>query len=173
MIVNEPANWITQLQPSPDWATEAMREESGWVIEGRWWGQQNEPASEGPREVVIRLSDDASAEVRQRGMNSGVLRRLEQHLRDMTAEMNQQPGLKSFSDVVRSHVRERVAQLPDSPRTGGSAYYTGLLQLFEEVTGMGYAEPLNLIAEVMSVPKDTLKTRLRTARQRSGGRAQA
>ncbi|MGC4758827.1 hypothetical protein [Micromonospora trifolii] len=168
MIGNEPARWITQLQPPPGWAIEAAREDSGWIIEGRWWGQPNETASDGPREVVIRLSDDASPDVRQRGINSGVLRRLEQHLRDMTAQMNEEHGMKTFSEVVRAHVKERVSQLPEGPRQGGSVYYTGLLQLFEEVTGMGYPEPLNLIAEVMGIPKDTLKTRLRAARQRQG-----
>ncbi|RZU77620.1 hypothetical protein EV384_6352 [Micromonospora kangleipakensis] len=168
MAQKKPAGWIADLQQSPDWAIETTREDAGWIITGRWWGEAGEPASDGPREVVIRLSDDAPRDVRQRGVNSGVMRRLERHLSDMGDEIREVSGATAFATKVLQHVEERVARLPDSPRKAGDVYYRELLDLFEEVIQMGYPEPLNILAKVMGIPKDTLKTRLRVARQRRG-----
>src|SRR4051794_22073550 len=142
---------MTQKKPS-DWADEVTREDSGWTITGRWWGQAGEPASDGPREVVIRLSDDASPEVRQRGVSSGVMRRMERHLTDMAAEVHRTPSVGAFDVMVREYLVRRLAQLPQSPRQGGDAYYTGLLDIFEDVTGRGHREPLNVLASVMDIP---------------------
>jgi hypothetical protein len=166
MTQKKSADGIAHLQPASGWANETTREDTGWIITGRWWGQAGEPASDGPREVVIRLSDDASPEVRQRGASSGVMRRMERHLADMAAEIHEMPSVGAFDVMVRTYLEQRVAQLPESPRKGGNAYYMGLLDIFEDLTGRGHREPLNALASVMEIPKDTLKTRLRIARQK-------
>jgi hypothetical protein len=156
------------MQPSPHWTTETTRDDAGWIVTARWWGEKGEPASDGPREVVIRLADNASPDVRQRGVNSGVMRRLEHHVNDMAAEVHDMPSVGAYAVMARRYVEDRLAQLPAGPREGGDVYYRGLLELFEDVTAKGHPEPVNLLSTVMGIPKDTLKTRLRTARQRRG-----
>jgi hypothetical protein len=164
MEINRPDDWILALQPSPDWAIENKRTDAGWLIKARWWGSAGEISSEGPRQVIVQLAEGASPEVRQRGLNSGVLRRLERHLSEMTAEIQGSPQVSSVSDVARDFVVDQVAKLPGGPRDDPDAYYAGLLGIFQGLVDMGYPQPMNLMASVMDVPKDTLKTRLRKAR---------
>jgi hypothetical protein len=164
MKTNKPDDWILALQPSPDWAIESQRTDAGWLVKARWWGSVGEIPSEGPREVILRLTDEASPEVKQRGLNSGVMRRLERLVSDMTAEIQGSPQVSGVSDVARTFVIEKVAKLPGGPRDDPDAYYTGLLEIFQGLVDMGHPQPMNLLASVMEIPKDTLKTRLRKAR---------
>ena len=148
----------------PDYTIEMDGTDAGWVVKARWFGNVGEVPSEGPREVLLSLSDDATPEVRQRGLNSGVMRRLEALISQMTATIHEKPSVSSASDVARSYVAERVAGMPPGPRDDPDAYYAGLLEVFQGLIDMGHPQPVNLLSSVMGVPKDTLKTRLRTAR---------
>jgi hypothetical protein len=161
--------WTRDLSPAPTWATDLRRSDGGWEVEARWWGNQPGEGTQGPREVVIRLLPDAPPEARHKGVNTGVMRRMEQ----LVAEINRHvedlidnPGVGAYDRMARGYVRDKLATLPDGPREGGDAYYAGLLALFEDVAAKGHPEPLTLIASVMGAPKDTVKTRLRVARQR-------
>ncbi len=164
MTSHKPDDWILALQPSPDWAIENKRRDAGWLIKARWWGSAGEIPSEGPREVIVQLAEDATPEVKQRGLNSGVMRRLERLVSDMTAEIHQNPQVSAVSDVAHKFVVEQVANLPGGPRDDPDAYYRGLLQVFQGLIDMGHPQPMNLLSSVMGIPKDTLKTRLRKAR---------
>jgi hypothetical protein len=82
----------------------------------------------------------------------------------MTAEIQGSPQVSGVSDVARTFVIEKVAKLPGGPRDDPDAYYTGLLEIFQGLVDMGHPQPMNLLASVMEIPKDTLKTRLRKAR---------
>lgn len=166
MDTDKPADWNVSMNPSPAWAMDRTREESGWEIEARWWGDAGEPATDGPRQVVIRLLPEASPDVRQKGINSGVMRRLERLVADMTAEVHDMPSSGAFAVMARKYVEDHVSTLPKGPREGGDTYYLGLLGLLEDLTAKGHPEPLNVMSSVMGISKDTLKTRLRTARQR-------
>ncbi len=166
MDTDKPADWNASMNPSPAWAMDRTREESGWEIEARWWGDAGEPATDGPRQVVIRLLPEASPDVRQKGINSGVMRRLERLVADMTAEVHDMPSSGAFAVMARKYVEDHVSKLPKGPREGGDTYYLGLLGLLEDLTAKGHPEPLNVMSSVMGISKDTLKTRLRTARQR-------
>lgn len=148
----------------PDYSIGMEGTDAGWVVQARWFGNVGDVPSEGPREVLLRLSDDASPEVRQRGLNSGVMRRLERLVGQMTATIHEKPSVSSVSDVARAYVAEQVAGMPPGPRDDPDAYYAGLLKVFQGLIDMGYPQPVNLLSSVMGVPKDTLKTRLRKAR---------
>ncbi|MGC9670891.1 hypothetical protein ACNTMW_30635 [Planosporangium sp. 12N6] len=163
-----PAEPPADAGTAPGWTTEVRREDAGLEIVGRWSGRTGEPASDGPRELVIRLTDGAAPGARQRGVTSGVLRRVERHLGDMEAEAHRMPSVGGFQVMVRRYLEGRLATLPENPRQGGDAYYSGLLDIFEDLVGRGHPEPVNALASAMGVPKDTLKTRLRVARQRRG-----
>ncbi|HEV7900102.1 MAG TPA: hypothetical protein VGP31_19895 [Planosporangium sp.] len=168
---DQPA-WAADLEPAPAWVMRADRHVDGWTVEARWWGQAEEPASLGPSTVVIQLSSDAPADVRQRGINSGVLRRMEHLVSDMASEVHDMPSVGAYAAMARRYVADRLAQLPDGPRQGGDTYYLGLLNIYEDVSQKGHPEPLNLLSQQMGIPKDTLKTRLRVARQRRETRQQ-
>ncbi|GAA2636750.1 hypothetical protein [Paractinoplanes durhamensis] len=62
--------------------------------------------------------------------------------------------------------RGRGGAVRAGPRAGGEACYRGLLGLYDGVAGRGHPAPIAALAEAMNVSKDTVKTRLRTARQR-------
>lgn len=161
--------WTTDLSPTPTWATDVCRSDGGWEVEARWWGGLPDEGTQGPREVVIRLMPDAAPEVRRKGINTGVMRRMEQLVGEINRHVEvliDNPGVGAFDRMARGYVRGKLAEMPAGPREGGDAYYAGLLALLEDLTAKGHPEPVTLLASVMDTPKDTVKTRLRVARQR-------
>ncbi|MGI5240008.1 hypothetical protein [Dactylosporangium sp. CA-139066] len=149
---------------------ELERREPGLQVVARWEGGDLVDAPPpGPREVLIRITDDAAPEARRRGVTSGVMRRAERHLADLTAEYNAVPAVGAYQVMIRQYLQRRLAELPADPRSGGDAYYRGLLDLYEDIVGRGHPEPVNALAVAMGVPKETVKTRLRVARQRRTG----
>ena len=161
--------WTTDLSPAPTWATDLRRSDGGWEVEARWWGAEPGDGTQGPRELVIRLMPDAAPEVRRKGVNTGVMRRMEQLVGEINRHVEDlvdNPGLGAYDRMARRYVRDALAALPDGPREDPDAYYAGLLALFEDLTGKGHPEPLTLLASVMGAPKETVRTRLRVARRR-------
>ncbi|HEX5594733.1 MAG TPA: hypothetical protein VFX61_01730, partial [Micromonosporaceae bacterium] len=142
------------------------RQADGWMITGRWLRQGDEPASEGPYEVVVRLRDDAPADVRERGIDPDLLSSLQWRLNDMTAEVHEILAVGAYQVMVRQYIEKRLAELPAGLREVRDAYYRGLLDLFEDLTSRGHADPLSVMATAMGVSTDTLNSRLRTARRR-------
>ena len=152
-------------RPSPS-VVELERHEPGLQIVARWDDDLVDATSSGPREVLIRITDDAAPDARRRGVTSGVMRRVERHLADLTAEHNVIPAVGAYQVMVRQYLQRRLAELPADPRSGGDVYYQGLLDIYQDIVGRGHPEPLNALAVAMGVPKETVKTRLRVARQR-------
>ena len=158
--------WATEIDPQPDWTVTKERSDGGWIVEARWWGWLGNGQTRGRNAVLIRLGDDADASAEYRGVTSGVMRRLERHLGDMSVEMHPQLTTGAYQFMVRNYVAGRVAELPAGPREGGDAYYAGLLAIYEDLLAKGNPEPLNVLARALELPKETVKTRIRVARRR-------
>ncbi len=154
-------------QGQASWEIERTGDVAGWTVTARWWGEADEPATEGPKEALIRLADDATPDVRVRGLNSGVLRRVERLVASMAAEVHEIPSAGAYEKMALEYVRSALDDLPPGPRSDDpDRYYEGLLAIHEDVIGRGHPEPLNLLARAMGVSRETVKTRLRVARQR-------
>lgn len=157
----------TAGMPRKTQTIEATRTEAGWTMTARWEIREGRVTSSGPTEILIKPSGDASATAKGKGITTGVLRRLEALLSDMTAEavgfgtQHVRP-----SEVARSYAAEQVAGMPASPRKDPAAYYGTLLRTFDGLARMGAAEPINILADVLDLPKNTVRTQLATARRR-------
>jgi hypothetical protein len=90
------------------------------------------------------------------------MRRAERHLDDMTAEFNEMPAVGGYQVMVRRYIEDRLAALP----ADGPGYRRGLLDILDDVTGRGHAEPEKVLAAAMRVPAETLDASLQVARQR-------
>jgi hypothetical protein len=162
-----PAPWVAALVPSPDWTISTTAEEAGWQIEARWWGFADDPPGPlaGPREVVIRATTPDGL---RRGVTSGVMRRMERLLGELTTDVTSHPRGGRDADQGPTYeeiLAARVAALPEGgPRSAPGDYYGALLDLFEEVA-VTDPQPVNTLAAVMGVPRGTLNTRLATARR--------
>lgn len=168
-------DWARTIEPRPDWADALKRNVDGWEVEARWWGRKGEPVTDGPSEISIHLAADPEPDVRKRGVTTGVMRRLEAAVFDMSAEFHGLPAVGGYQVMARKYVEGRVASLPGGePRAGGDAYYAHLLNIYDDLVGKGYGDPVKLMADVMDKPKDTVRTQLREARKRKdrtgGGR---
>lgn len=163
-----PPSWVSEIDPSPDWATSMVEEAGGWQIEARWWGSHGEAVGTrpGPREVVIRPARDIEPAVLQRGVTTGVMRRLEGRLSELVASLHQRPDVAKTDAKYRAALERRVRSLPEGgPRSRPEDYYGALLDLFEEISVISH-RPIKDIAEAMGVSPETVRTRLAAARQR-------
>jgi hypothetical protein len=147
--------------------TTSHREEDGLLVTAEWDDQEIDAPPSGPRRLEIRLTENAAADVRHRGITSGVMRRAERHLADLTTEFNTVPAVGAYDVMVRQYLQTRLADFPVGPRAGGDDYYRRLLALYDDLTGRGHPAPINALAAAMNIPKETVKTRLRTARRRT------
>jgi hypothetical protein len=176
-VSHTPPDWVTALDPSPDAAIAHTRSLEGVDVEARWWiteGERWSPGT-GPRQVVITINDDASPQVSDRGINSGVLRRVEQVVVEMSRTV---AGPQTAAvDAYRERVGAYVRRLPDSPRSRVGDYYGALLSLYEflETTN---AHPVVELHRVLnengrSISKETLNKQLQRARLKraEGGEA--
>ena len=159
--------WQRDINPEPDYAWELKRTDAGWEVRARWWGYSDDPSGGfvGPREVVIRATDQLPLDVRRRGVTSGVMRRMEQVLGELVEEFAGHPNSGRSTDEFRLAIAADIQKMPPSPRESPDDYYRELLRIFDIVDAVS-TEPVTELAEIMSVPKQTLKTRLRVARQR-------
>ena len=165
-MTSDVPDWVKALPPQVMNTYEDRQTIDGWELRARWWTHEGEPQSEGPRQLVITLSETAPADVRQRGLTSGVLRRIEKAVLASTAEANEVLAVSAYAVMANKYVREWMEKLPAGPREGGDVYYFGLLDLFEDLTEKGHPSPLNLISAVTKVPKETIRSRVKIARMR-------
>jgi hypothetical protein len=149
---------------------EMRSEEDGWEVIAHWSSSDPErPFTHGPVEVTVRLLPTATVKARQRGITSGVLRRAEALVTEMTTTMHASPEHKErdYSAVAEQYAATELAKMPGTPRDG-EGYYSSLLDLYEFLDEFwGHPEPVNLLARLSGVSRDTMKTRLRQARLRA------
>jgi hypothetical protein len=162
--------WYRDISPEPDDVMELVRNESGWELRVRWWSYDDEAKAgfAGPREVVIRATEQLPLDVRRRGVTSGVMRRMERVLAEMVEQFAGRPDAERATNEFRAVIAADVQKMPNNPRQSPDDYYRELLRIFDIVDAVS-TEPVTELAEIMGVPKQTLKTRLRVARQRQAG----
>ena len=141
-------------------------------MEARWWAVEAKELGTGPREVVIRLADDASPAVRAKGFNTGVMRRAEVVVRELVAEVHGREEMGE-RDIFLDTVARRVGDLPErGPRSRTGDYYGGLLALYEEIAVVS-EEPASILAKAMGLSRSTVKSQIQRARtlrdERSNG----
>lgn len=147
------------------WHARATTRMGAWEITARWIGVTGKAAlPEGPRDVSISFAKDAPVDVKVRGVTSGVMRRAEAAVTQLTRELRNRPELADLDDPLAS-IRDRAKRLPSSPR-GDDSYYSALLVLFGLLQRAGHPEPVNELAQMLELPKGTVKTQLRTARSK-------
>ena len=176
-VSHTPPAWVTALDPSPDVAITHTRSLDGVDVEARWWIAEGERQSfgTGPRQVVITISNEASPQASDRGINSGVLRRIEQVIAEMTRSVSESQPPQV--DQYWAGVGELVRALPDSPRSRVGDYYGALLRLYEFLEAT-HAHPVVDLHRALnengrSVSKETLNKQLQRARLKraEGGEA--
>lgn len=142
------------------------KDQAGWEIEVCWYWEKGRPAPSGPHEVTIRPTSDVSPTDLQRGITTTVMRRVERIVTELHASGAwRTPGEMAAEQKYRAALAQSAASLPKSPRTDPDAYYAGLLHLFDVIDATS-AKPINELADLLEIPKNTVKTRLRNARQR-------
>jgi hypothetical protein len=99
----------------------------GVDVEARWWGSKDVPGTEGPRQLVITLTDKADPRALTRGITTGVLRQIEASLGELgrSRVAASPPATDYWRKVV-----EWAGSLPPKPR-GNPGYYPELLALFD------------------------------------------
>lgn len=132
--------------------------EGGWTIEPQW---SRETYSEGPVLVTLRLAPDASEGERQRGLTTGMMRRLERHLTTLVELYADLGDWDSDNDELRSGVAELVGHGPRDRET----YYEELLKLYVILKRRG-RQPINVLATHLGIPKGTVVTRLNVAKRK-------
>lgn len=134
-------------------------EVGGWNVSAKW--DPSTGYSSGPIELLVTLVADASPQVRRRGLNTGALRRIEQHIAGLLKE-----GQKSQTtdEEFRAFIAERASELPDGPRSSKGDYYGQLLALFELIEAT-QPDPVADLALALQMPANTLKSQLNRARK--------
>ncbi|SOD72695.1 hypothetical protein SAMN05892883_2048 [Jatrophihabitans sp. GAS493] len=162
---NSPA-WTQGLKPQPDWAIENSDvSEEGWEVCVRWWGSASDDApAQGPKEVIIRPTSELTPEALKRGITAGVMR----NLVPIAGALIGQVGETESEAKFRATIKTLASELPRTPREAPDVYYAGLLRIFEILDAVS-TEPINELVRAIGgdISKDTVKTRLRTARQRA------
>ncbi|MFR9777301.1 hypothetical protein ACL02O_14745 [Micromonospora sp. MS34] len=136
--------------------------ESGWDVAVSWEVIGDRPASDGPTEVTMKLSPDATDAQRRKGWTTGVARRIERRI----AMLALPEGVQRISERnVRQMLQDGVAKMPASPKDDPDTYYAALLDLLQKLESAGlHVRPIDLLAEVMGVPVGTVKSRIYSAK---------
>jgi hypothetical protein len=155
--------WWFQIGPRI-WRASARRESGEWAVTAEWVGASGRSIMpRGPSKVTVALAKGAPKAARVRGITAAALRSVEAELTQMSREFLDRPELGQVAEPLEA-VLEQARRLPDSPRAIPN-YYARLLRTFHDLEELGHPEPLNALAEAMSVPKNTVKSRLRLARE--------
>jgi len=142
------------------------RSEKGWVVEARWWADDVGSLSSGPREVIIRLADDASPATAAKGVNTGVVRRVERIITELTEELHATSRGMSNERHFRQQLATRVKELPKrGARSNTENYYRELLDLFEELES-SRPTPVNDLAVALGLGSGTVRSQIQRAKQR-------
>jgi hypothetical protein len=136
--------------------TRLERREPALYVVAEWEDAADSARAGGPRQLAIEVAADMT-----NGITSEVLRRVDHHLADMTAEFNQTPAVGAHAVMVRRYVEGRLADLPPD----GDGHHRGLLDIYDDLVRRGHESPEKAIAAAMRVPEETALACLRTARQ--------
>lgn len=148
-------DWLASY-PDAEWGIESTTELGGWQLVARWAGRSGDTHVGGPREVVIRPTKSADLD---RGITAGIMRDLVPLLGELAATLQETPSERAWHDGLAKQAR-------DLPDVRDPAHWPALLNLYEIIAAVS-AEPINDLARALGVPKQTAKSRLRIARQRT------
>ncbi|MEV4544754.1 hypothetical protein [Micromonospora echinaurantiaca] len=151
-----------------DRSVELSRQSTGCVITARWRAGAEPVGNTGPDEIVVRVADDAAPDVRERGLTSEVLHRMEWQVDDMVAEFHQLPSAGAYQVTVRRYIEGRLAELARG--AAGVGFESALLAVFEDLAGRGHADPLSALATATGRSPEALDHLLDVARQRRSRR---
>lgn len=137
---------------------ETTAKEGGYEMKVRWSGRDDSLHAVGL--VLIR---PIGGKAKHRGVTSGVLRRFEEHLSQMIhereIEADQNSAVADYSAMA-----EQVAALNPND---DEDYYPQLLELYKAVR-LQRSKPINVLAELLGVPRGTVSSRLYTAKRKAG-----
>lgn len=150
-----------------DRSVELSRRESGCVITARWHTDAGPTSITGPDEVLIRVADDATPEVREKGVTSEVLHRMGRQVDDMVAEFHELPSVGAYQVMVRRYIEGRLAELARVRGATADGFESDLLTVFVDVAGRGNPDPLGALATATSRSREALDRLLDVARRRN------
>ena len=130
--------------------------EGGWTLEVRW---HPDHWTDGPYSAVVRLADDAPEDVRERGLTTGVLRRLEGRLTELVQEHHGAGDQDAYVSAVQA--LEGIG-----PRDRPEDYYRLLLDAYFTGRRLHPADATKRLSEHLKVPRGTIATRLDVAKRR-------
>ncbi|MFC4019137.1 hypothetical protein ACFOW4_14465 [Micromonospora sp. GCM10011542] len=153
--------------PAPGRAVELSRPDEGYVITARWHTDVESTAIIGPDEVVIRVADDVSPEVRERGVTSADLQRISRQVDDMVAEFHLLPSVGAYQVMVRRYIEGRLIELAQARGAAADGFESDLLAVFVDLAGRGDADPLGVLATATGRSREDLGRLLDVARLRT------
>lgn len=165
---------MAKNKTEPDWLNEHrgaiaihhQGSDAGWVVEARWWGDETRSLSTGPREVVIRLSEEATPNERAKGINVGVMRRAERLVAELTEEIHSSSRGMAHETAFRTELEGRLKQLPErGARSNTDAYYRELLSIVEDLEPTR-ASLIKDVADALGIPESTARSQIQRARKR-------
>lgn len=159
--------------PSPEWHSHTITrtdESAGIRVVAEWrsgW-------LDGPGKVTIEVLPDAAPDMLTRGATTGTLGR------DQTMMSGVLSDWREHLDEGEEHDRwidfdaqleEIVQGMPSDPRAGDD-YYTKLLAAYGTIKASGHPKPPQVLEHALGITsRNTLNTRLRTARRRAADAA--
>ncbi|MET8353818.1 hypothetical protein [Micromonospora sp. NPDC005206] len=152
---------------APGRAVELSRPHEGSVITARWHTDVESTAITGPDEVVVRVADDASPEVRERGVTSAVLHRINRQVDDMVAEFHLLPSVGAYQVMVRRYIEGRLIELARARGATADGFESDLLPVCVDLAGRGDADPLGALAAATGRSREALGRLLDMARRRN------
>ncbi|MFE9694297.1 hypothetical protein [Micromonospora sp. NPDC005806] len=157
-----------RLHAVPDQPAELSRRDEGFVVTARWHTETGSRGINGPDEVVIRITDDATPDVRARGITSAVVHRTGRQVDDMVAEFHDMPSVGAYQVMVRRYIEGRLAELAQVRGATADGFESDLLAVFDDLAGRGHADSLGVIATATGRSRAALDHLLYVARQRTG-----
>ncbi|WP_157063397.1 hypothetical protein [Luteipulveratus mongoliensis] len=114
--------------------------------------------------LTVTVPDDAPDDVRRRGVNSGVMRRIESRLGGLLEQVDGTGRFAKWRQQAEADAQRAVAALIGRQPRGDDDYYRDLLRASRALVRAREDEPLNVLSERLGIPKGTAKSRLAKAR---------
>ncbi|ATO13244.1 hypothetical protein CO540_04890 [Micromonospora sp. WMMA2032] len=161
---------MSQKQPlhaGPDRPLELSRRDDGFAVTARWNSDTGSDEINGPDEVVIRISDEATPEVRRHGITSSVLHRTGRQVDDMVAEFHDMPSAGAYQVMVGRYIEGRLAELAQARGATADGFEADLLAVYEDLASRRHADPLGALATTTGRTRAALGRLLDVARHRN------
>lgn len=155
------------LHAVPDRPLELSRRDDGFAVTARWNSDTGSHEINGPDEVVIRISDEATPEVRRHGITSSVLHRIGRQVDDMVAEFHDMPSAGAYQVMVGRYIERRLAELAQARGATANGFEADLLAVYEDLANRRHADPLGALATATGRTRAALGRLLDVARQRN------